>query len=58
MTELAPHPPKVRVTKKQLKQIQEGYKLVEERKEDFSKIEEKEKIWLEKEMEKKLDNIV
>ena len=41
MAEYAPPPPKVRVTKKQLKEVQENYRKAQELAEDLSTEEEK-----------------
>jgi hypothetical protein len=56
--EWAPLPPKVRVTKKQLKQIQKNYELAQKKAADFSEQERLEKERAEKELEEKLKNII
>ena len=58
MSEYAPPPPKVKVTKEQLKQIQENYKTAASMAQDTSDIEAQEKEWLEEELENKLKNVV
>nr|MDD3720689.1 hypothetical protein [Candidatus Gracilibacteria bacterium] len=55
--EFAPPPPKVRVTKKQLKEIQENYKKAGIKSKKFEIIEEAEKAGLDEEIEKKLDDV-
>lgn len=58
MWEYAPPPPKVKVTKAQLKKIQKNFEIASLVAEDTSEIEAKEKQWLEKELENKLKDIV
>jgi hypothetical protein len=53
----APIPPKVRVTKKQLKQIQKNYEIAQKKLIDFKAREEAEKRLAEIELEKKLNEI-
>ncbi len=52
-----PTPPKVRVTKKQLRQIQKNYELAQKKAQDFSEQERLEKEKAELELEEKLKNI-
>lgn len=55
--EFAPPPPKVKITKKQLKQIQANYKLAWIKNKKFSEIEELEKQILEKVIDEKIDEV-
>jgi hypothetical protein len=55
--EWGPIPPKVRVTKKQLKQIQKNYELAQAKAKDFSEQEKLEKELADVELEERLKNI-
>ncbi len=57
MYEYAPPPPKVRVTKKQLRQIQKNYENAWIKLKKFEIVEELEKSKLDDEIEKKLDDV-
>jgi hypothetical protein len=57
MSEYAPPPPKVRVTKAQLRKQQEAYRLAEKLAEDHSKEEEAEKQNEVEKLEKKIDDV-
>ncbi|MCH8518598.1 hypothetical protein LAT59_02465 [Candidatus Gracilibacteria bacterium] len=58
MTEYAPPPPKVRVTKAQLKQVQENYRKAQELAEDLSEEEKKIRERELKKVEKKLEDVL
>lgn len=55
--EWAPAPPKVRVTKKQLKKIQKSYQFAQEKAKSFKELEAKEKELAEQELEERLKTI-
>lgn len=55
--EWSPIPVKVKVTKKQLRQIQKNYELAQKKAQDFSEQEAREKELAELELEEKLKNI-
>lgn len=56
-SEFAPPPPKVRVTKKQLREIQENYKKAWIKSKKFEILEEVEKASVDQEIDKKLDDV-
>lgn len=56
-SEYAPAPPKIRITRKQLREIQRNYEKASLKSKDFRDIEEIEKANLEDEIQKKLDEI-
>ncbi len=57
-SEYAPPPPKVRVTKAQLRKIQANYEQAQNIAQDFSKKEEKEKKKELSKIEKELENLL
>lgn len=57
MNEFAPPPPKVRITKKQLREIQDNYKKAWIKSKKFNLIEEMEKELLDNEIDKKIDDV-
>jgi len=57
MSEYAPPPPKVRVTRAQLKQIQDNYKIASKLAKNTKKIEEKERVNELSELDNQIDNI-
>lgn len=58
MTEYAPPPPKVRVTKAQLRKVQENYKKAQELALDLSEEEEKVRKKELKKIEQELENLL
>ena len=58
MAEYAPPPPKVRVTKAQLRQVQANYKKAQELAEDLSAEEEKVRKKELQKIEQKLENLL
>lgn len=58
MSEYAPPPPKVRVTKAQLRKIQANYEQAQNMAQNFSKKEEKEKKKELSKIEKELENLL
>lgn len=58
MSEYAPPPPKVKVTKKQLKQVQKNYEIAASMAQDTSEVEAKEKAGLDEELENNLKKVV
>ncbi len=57
MSEFAPPPRKKRVTKRQLKKIQQNYARAQEMAQDFSEQEAEEKEWEIEKLEDKLDDV-
>lgn len=57
MSEYAPPPAKVRVTKKQLKQVQQNYAKAQELAEDFSEQEALERQKEVEKLEEKIDDV-
>ena len=57
MSEFAPPPPKVRVTKKQLREVQENYQKAQELAIDLSEKEKKERQKEVEKLEQKLDDV-
>ncbi|NDK09970.1 hypothetical protein GW846_04270 [Candidatus Gracilibacteria bacterium] len=57
MSEFAPPPPKVRVTKAQLRKQQEAYRLAEQLAEDHKAEEEAEKLTEVQKLEQKIDDV-
>lgn len=55
--EFAPPPPKIRVTKKQLREIQENYKKAWIKSKKFDKIEKLEKEILEEQIDEQIDEV-
>lgn len=57
MSEFAPPPPKVRVTKKQLREVQSNYQKAQEIAVDLSEKEKKERQKEVEKLEQKLDDV-
>ena len=57
MSEYAPPPPKVRVTRAQLKQIQANYKIASKLAKNTEKIEEKERVDELSKLDNEIDSI-